>query len=74
MNEIERLQTWMENHRYNQTKLAEEIGMSESGLSHVINGRKRLSPGFKLRFMQRFGVDAANAIFDTPVAAIPETV
>lgn len=73
MSEVERLRAWMTQHNYNTTKLAAETGMSLSGVHQILCVRKRVSPGFKLRFIGRFGVAVANEIFDTPVAVAPET-
>ena len=70
MTEINKLKAWMEKHNYSIKELAKELGVSYYGV-YLVFHRARISPGFRLRFMHRFGVETANAIFDSPLAAEP---
>lgn len=70
MTEINRLELWMDAQGYSIKELAKELGTSYYGVYLVLH-RKRISPGFRLRFTQRFGTDVANSIFDSQLAAEP---
>lgn len=72
MNEVERLANWMHAEGHNVTTLAAAVGMSYDGVYQILNVRGRVSPGFKLRFIQVYGADVAAAIFDAPRVAVPE--
>ena len=72
MNEAERLTNWMHEHGHSITTLAAAVGMSYDGVYQILNVRGRVSPGFKLRFIQAFGTDVAASIFDAPRVAMPE--
>lgn len=72
MTELERLTTWIESNGYTTRKLATELGMSFDGVYQVLYYRKRISPGFKLRFTERFGTQIANEIFDATIVPSAE--
>jgi len=73
MTEINKLQAWMDEHGYSISSLAKELGVSYYGVYLVIH-RNRISPGFRLRFVERFGADAARSIFDPYGTRLPEPV
>lgn len=66
MNEVERLLIWMKRQNLSKRDLAAEIGMSYDGVYQILSWRKRISPGFKLRFIERYGSLVASEIFDRP--------
>lgn len=74
MNEVERLKQWMDRNDHTLKSLARCVGMSYHGVQQVVNHRKRISPGFRLRFIQAFGAEVADSIFDTlePSPSTPE--
>jgi hypothetical protein len=72
MSELERLQEWMETNDYTIKSLAAETGMSYDGMYQILRARGRISPGFKLRFAERFGGDVARDLFDKPAVAVVE--
>lgn len=74
MSEIERLTQWMKDNDVSMVSLASEIGMSYDGVYQVLHWRKRVSPGFKLRFIERFGSAVADTIFDKPFVTQLEPV
>jgi hypothetical protein len=45
--------------------------MSYDGMYQILVVRERVSPGFKMRFIARFGKEAADAIFDPALATQP---
>lgn len=70
MNEIERLQIWMDKNHFTVWDVTREIGVSRVWVYRMMNSnRTQLSDGFKLRFINRFGIDAASQVFDLAVAA-----
>lgn len=68
MTELERLMAWMESCGYSVRGLANETGMSYDGMYQILYARKRVSPGFKVRFIARFGKEIADTIFDSALA------
>lgn len=62
MTEINKLTAWMDKNNFTIKSLAAEIGVGYYGVYLVIH-RQRISPGFRLRFTDRFGADLANDIF-----------
>lgn len=70
MSETERLRAWMDENGYSVIKLAVEVGMTTAGLN-MIFWRKSVSPGFKLRFIKRFGMEAADQIFSQEAELCP---
>lgn len=64
MTEIQRIRKWMDETGYTVSSLAKEIGMSYDGTYQVLSVRERLSNGFKFRFINRFGIETAKAVFD----------
>jgi hypothetical protein len=62
--ELEKLLEWMkvEGHDYN--SLAAAVGMSHDGVYQILYVRKRISPGFKVRFTERFKEEVSKTIFD----------
>lgn len=73
MSEVERLEQWMQENNYTNRTMAEAVGMSYDGFYQIL-WRKKVSPGFKLRFIVRFGAAAADQIFDKPAVNQPELV
>ena len=73
MSEIERLDNWMRERGYSKRTMAEAVGMSYDGFYQIF-WRKKISPGFKLRFINRFGAEAADRVFDKPALSQPEPV
>jgi hypothetical protein len=75
MNEVERLQQWLDERGYTIMSLAQAVGMSYDGVYQVVHarGEKRgvVSPGFQVRFIHAFGLDEAKRIFDTPDVWLP---
>lgn len=72
MTEINRLQQWMAENNYTFKSLAHELGVGYYGV-YLIFHRNRISPGFRIRFSERFGTDIAGQIFDpfsTPKAIL----
>lgn len=69
MSEKERIFQWMDVAGHTISSLAKEIGMSYDGVYQALNVRERVSDGFKLRFINRFGIGAASQVFDLAVAA-----
>jgi hypothetical protein len=65
MTEIERLKKWMKDNDYSVLALAGATGMSKEGM-YMILWRKKVSPGFKLRFTYKFGAQVADQIFTAP--------
>lgn len=72
MTEIDRLVAWLDEQHINMPMLAREINMSYDGVYQVLYVRKKLSDGFKLRFLTRFGNDVSGEIFEMPTTAIAE--
>lgn len=66
MSELERLEQWIIDNNLSTASLATEIGMSYDGVYQIRTWRKKISPGFKLRFIERFGSVVADSIFDKP--------
>lgn len=73
MTEIERIRKWMHETGHTVSSLAKELGMSYDGTYQVLSVRERLSNGFKFRFINRFGIDAAAEVFDLSPAAVTST-
>lgn len=73
MSEQDKLQRWMDENGYTISSLAQETQMSYDGMYQTLRFRKRVSAGFRVRFMERFGSDVAAQIFD-PVLAPQEAV
>ena len=72
MSEKERIRQWMDVAGHTISSLAKEIGMSYDGVYQALNVRGRVSDGFKLRFINRFGIAAATEVFDlTPGNGAP---
>lgn len=71
MNEVELLKGWMQEHGYSIQKLADATEMSYDGLYAFLVVRQRIPGSFKWRFTQRFGLEAANSIFDLSPAPAP---
>jgi antitoxin component HigA of HigAB toxin-antitoxin module len=73
MSEIERLRVWMEKHGFTVWDVSREIGGSRVWVYRMMNSnRAHLSDGFKLRFINRFGIAAATEVFDlTPGNGAP---
>lgn len=67
--ETQRLLDWMAGQGFSVRKLAAETGMSYDGMYQILHARRRVSPGFKVRFIDRFGKEVADTIFDSPLAA-----
>lgn len=63
MSEINKLEKWMDANGYTIKSLASELGVGYYGVYLVLH-RKRISPGFRIRFSQRFGNKVADSIFD----------
>lgn len=63
--EAQRLISWMDLQGYSIRKLAGETGMSYDGMYQILHARGRVSPGFKVRFINRFGKEIADTIFDS---------
>jgi len=59
----EKLRAWMIENGYTNSSLAKELGWSYDYIYKIINERP-IPDSFKWRFAQRFGIDAANRIFD----------
>lgn len=77
MTEIERIRIWMDKTGHTVSSLAKELGMSYDGTYQVLNVRKHVSNGFKFRFINCFGIDAAAKVFDlsstaSPTSTLPE--
>ena len=64
MTELDKLLEWMEKNNHSRASLANAIGMSYDGITQILYVRRRLSPGFKLRFIQCFGQETAKSIFE----------
>jgi len=64
MNEIERLKVWLIERNYSLRQLAREMGMPYQTLYHQVIVRERITGDTRWIFMQRFGLDDANRIFD----------
>ena len=67
MNEQEKLRQWMGENGYTSSSLAAEVGMNYVSVFRMFKAERALSPGFKLRFIDRFGVDVAGQIFDSSI-------
>lgn len=67
--EAQRLVDWMDLQGYTVRKLAGETGMSYDGMYQILHARGRVSPGFKVRFIDRFGKEVADTIFDSSLSA-----
>lgn len=76
MNEVERLQQWMDENDHTTASLAQAVGMSYDGMFQVLHPRGRdqitVSPGFQVRFIHAFGLEIANRIFNAPKVHLPE--
>ncbi len=68
MNEQEKLRRWMEAHEYTSSSLAAEVGMNYVSVFRMFKAERPLSSGFKLRFIERFGSNVAESIFDSSIA------
>ena len=75
MSEQDRLLRWMNENGYSISSLAQETQMSYDGMYQTLHVRKRISAGFRVRFMERFGSEVAAQIFDPVLAPVePEPV
>lgn len=75
MNEVERLQQWMDEQGHTISSLAQAVGMSYDGMFAVLHRGKdsgAVSPGFQVRFIHAFGLSEANRIFNAPDVWLPE--
>lgn len=64
------LKRWMAEKGYSNSELAQQLGFSYEYIYKLAIGRdKPLTDGFKWRFIQRFGWEEANKVFD----AIPQS-
>ena len=68
MNEQEKLRQWMGENGYTSSSLAAAVEMNYVSVFRMFKAERPLSPGFKLRFIERFGADAAEPIFDSSIA------
>lgn len=64
MNEIERLKVWLVERDYSLRQLARELGMPYQTLYHQVIVRGRITGDTRWVFLQRFGLEDANRIFD----------
>lgn len=65
MNEQMKLRLWMDENGYTASSLASAVGMHYVSVFRMFKAERPLSPGFKLRFIDRFGVDVADLLFDS---------
>lgn len=55
------------------SELARNVDLAIPHVWRMVNGHQPASDGFKWRFLQAFGADAATAVFDaTPAATIAQ--
>lgn len=66
MNEVDRVLDWMQTNNISQPELARALGMGYDGLYKTLQVRKRLSSGFKFRFLARYGSQTARNLFEVP--------
>jgi hypothetical protein len=73
MSEQDKLLRWMDENGFSISSLAQETQMSYDGMYQTLHVRKRISAGFRVRFIERFGADVAATIFD-PVLTTQEAI
>jgi len=66
MTEVDRVIDWIETNQISQPELARTLGMSYDGLYQALHVRRRLSSGFKFRFLARYGEGMARSLFEVP--------
>lgn len=66
MTENERLRAWMTENDYTAWTLGDVLGFKSRVAVYRLLRRPTISPNFKLRFIERFGIDVADMIFDPP--------
>lgn len=65
--EQQRLTEWMGRNGHTAWTLADTLGFkSRVSVYRMIHRAAAVSPGFKVRFIERFGIDVANQLFDPP--------
>lgn len=62
--ELDRLLKWINDNNLTTGSLADALGMSYDGVYQVLYVRKNVSPGFRMRFIERFGKQVADNIFE----------
>lgn len=63
MDDIERLQNWLDEHHLSASQFARELGYSISQISLILNRHRPLSDRLRWQFSRRYGVDEAQAVF-----------
>ena len=71
MPEHARIQQWIEKNGLSTNALAKEVGMSYIPVFRMMRGDRRISDGFKLRFISRYGIEVAETLFDLPQTGQP---
>lgn len=71
MTEREKLVAWMSKKGYNHSQLAAELGFSYDYIYKIAKrGDRTILGNFKFKFLERFGWEEANQVFDAlPVPA-----
>lgn len=57
----EQLRRWLTEQKMTQTALAKRIGLDDNYVAMICRGERPFSDGFRLRFIEQFGVDPATA-------------
>lgn len=59
------LSVWMTEKGYTASTLARELGLSYEFIFKIADGSRGISHNFQLKFLERFGRDEADKVFDT---------
>ena len=65
---IARLRNWMEQENLDQERLADAVGFSPGAISYILSGKRKVSAGFKLAFVARFGTEAGAEVLGLELA------
>lgn len=53
------LENWLTERRMTQKDLADQLGMNYAWVNKQVSGAQSITPGLKLRFAEKYGVDEA---------------
>lgn len=73
MNEIARLQAWMNSNNYSMKRLAREMGISYISVYTMLIRREQLTNNFRWQFAQVFGWEEAGRLFESAPMANPNS-
>ena len=65
MTENEKLRQWLNENNKKIVDLADAIGWSYNYVANMVSGNKPLTDGFRWRFGEVYGFEAAQAVFNT---------